>query len=111
MKKLFKRLRSNAGETLIEALAAILVFTFSSIILLSMISSATRINKTANEVAQMNQEQMIYAEKGPDAEGSATETGTVRVTLDGDVIASIPVDVYRLPGEADAFYSYFKQGS
>ena len=110
MKKLFARLRGKAGETLIETLAAILIFTLSSIMLLSMISSATKINTAAKHADARNQTQMEYAEKGPDAVDGTP--GTVYFRLeDGTLLASVEVDVYRMPGEADAFYSYSKRVS
>lgn len=49
MKQLFSKLHGKRGESLIESLAAILVFTLSSIIFLTMVSSASRINKTVKD--------------------------------------------------------------
>ena len=51
MKHVMKRLKSKAGETLVESMAAILIFTFASIIMLSMVSYAADINTAAKEDA------------------------------------------------------------
>ena len=57
MKKLFSRLRGSRGESLIESLAAILVFTLSSIIFLTMVTSANNINRTVKDEYAAFQEQ------------------------------------------------------
>lgn len=109
MKKLMKRLRAKSGETLVETLAAVLIFTLSSILLLTMASSASRINQTVKDSQQRNQEQMVYAEQGADAAGAAATGKTVTITLDdGTLLTTVAVDVYQKPGDANAFYSYFK---
>lgn len=110
MKKLFARLRGKAGETLIETLAAILIFTLSSIMLLSMISSASKINQAAKDADARNQTQMEYAEKGADAVDGTP--GTVSFRLEnGTLLATVNVNIYRMPGDSDAFYSYSKRVS
>ena len=50
MKKILNRLNSRCGETLLETLVATLIFTLGSIIMLSMITSAAKINNTAKKV-------------------------------------------------------------
>ena len=74
MKNLFHKLRSKAGESLIESLAAILIFTMASIVMYSMVTTAADINRTAKEMDEANQQHMIAVEKGlPEAQnGSAT---------------------------------------
>lgn len=64
MKGVLSKLRSKRGETLIESLAAILVFTLSSIIFLTMVSSASHINQTvkAEYAAFQTQQQDIENE-------------------------------------------------
>ena len=47
MKALFRKLKSKVGESLIETLCAILIFTMASIIMYSMVTSAGDINRTA----------------------------------------------------------------
>ena len=93
MKKLFSRLRGSRGESLIESLAAILVFTLSSIIFLTMVTSANNINRTVKDEYAAFQEQRQDIENvtptSPPADltiscKDATTTITVQqVTADG----------------------------
>lgn len=80
--KLVKKLRSARGESLVEALAAILIFTFASIILLSMISAAGRINTTARQADDALQAELYVAE-AQDASQGEEGTITFSVTVDG----------------------------
>lgn len=110
MKKMLKKLRAKAGETLIETLAAILIFTLSSIMLLSMISSASKLNETAKAADERNQTQMEYAEKQGDAVSPSQGSVIFRLE-DGSLLASVAVNIYRMPGDSTAFYSYSKRVS
>ena len=105
MKNLFHKLRSKAGESLIESLAAILIFTMASIVMYSMVTTAADINRTAKIMDETNQQHMIAVEKGlPEAQnGSATIT----FSLDGTQIAQTRVDIYG--GEGDSLFTYFVQ--
>ena len=47
MNKIFKKLRSRKGESLIESLAAILVMTLASVVMYSMVTAAADINTKA----------------------------------------------------------------
>ena len=80
MKKLPKKLGSRKGETLIEALASVLIFTFASIILLSMISAAASINRTAKEADQALRSELFAAEAQEDGEGME---GSVEISVSG----------------------------
>jgi hypothetical protein len=105
MKNLFHKLRSKAGESLIESLAAILIFTMASIVMYSMVTTAADINRTAKIMDETNQQHMIAVEKGlPTAKnGSATIT----FSLDGTQIAQTPVDIYG--GTDGSLFTYFIQ--
>lgn len=103
MKNLFHKLRSKAGESLIESLAAILIFTMASIVMYSMVTTAADINRKAKIMDETNQQHMIDVEKGEDPNGSATIT----FSLDGTQIAQTPVDIYG--GEDDSLFTYFVQ--
>lgn len=107
MKAIFKKLKSKAGESLVESLAAILIFTMASIVMFSMVSAAGDINKTAKEMDAENQAHMVAVEKGePEAiNGSAVIT----FKLDSTVIATQPVDIYG--GQDDSLYTYFIQSA
>ena len=80
--KIFCRLRSAAGETLVETMAAILIFTLSSILFLSMASAAARINTQARAADSAYQDQQRIAETGLSASGAALAGGTGRPAPD-----------------------------
>lgn len=105
MKNLFHKLRSKAGESLIESLAAILIFTMASIVMYSMVTTAADINRKAKIMDETNQQHMIAVEKGEDPNGSATIT----FSLDGTQIAQTPVDIYG--GTDGSLFTYFVQDS
>ena len=105
MKAMFRKLKSKIGESLVETLCAILIFTMASIIMYSMVTSAGDINRTAKEMDAKNQAHMIAVEKGED--GAKNGSAVIRFNLDGATIAEPTVDVYG--GEEDSLYAYFLQ--
>ena len=104
MKQILNKLRSRAGESLVESLAAILIFTMASIGMFSMVTSAADINQTAKEADRTSQEQLLIAEQG---EGRGTP-GTVTMTLtSGDNTINVivaDVDIYGTEGGLYAYY-------
>ena len=106
MKMIFKKLRSRAGESLVESLAAILVVTMASIVMYSMVTAAADINLAAKRTDQTIQEQMAVAERAetPDS------TGTINMYIkEGGVnknVTSMPVNIYGVDG---GLFSYFVQ--
>ncbi len=105
LKNFCKKLKSKAGETLVESLAAILIFTMASIVMYSMVTAAGDINRTAKELDQQVQQQMVDVEKG---EASCkTGSGTVTMTLNSLEIAKVQVDIYG--GEDDSLFAFFVQ--
>lgn len=109
MKAVFKKLKSKAGESLVETLAAILIFTMASIVMYTMVSTAADINTTVKEKDKVNQEHMLAIEKGePDAKsGSGTVYIYVGEEAAGQEKASIKVDIYG--GHDDSLYAYYSQ--
>ena len=106
MKKLMKKLHSKRGESLVEVLCAILIFTLSSVGMYTMVMSAAEINTTVKKAEEQNLQQMVVAEK---AEGAGIP-GTITMTLidnGGNVKSTTTVDVeiYGADGELS---SYFK---
>jgi len=103
MNNFIKRLKSKAGETLVESMAAILIFTFASIIMLSMVSSAADINTAAKEADREFYEQMVTVEK---AEGAGTAVNInfsikdSTSTLSGSASAT-------MYGNADTLHAYY----
>ena len=103
MNNLFRKLKNKAGESLIESLAAILIFTMASIVMYTMVTTAADLNRTAKEMDETNQQHMIAVEKGlPEAQnGSAIIT----FSLGSTEIAQTQVDVYG--GQDGSLYTYF----
>ena len=106
MKKIMKKLRSRKGESLIEVLCAILIFTMSSVGMYSMVMAANNINAAAKEADRANQEAMAIVEK---AEGDPTSKGSITVTVTDSAgnkeDVKIPVDIY----ESGDLFSFFRQ--
>lgn len=108
MKTLMRKLKSKAGESLVESLASILIFTMASIILFSMVTTAADLNTKAKEQDALNQQYLKSVEKGENQTGS----GEVLITMGSEDIASVAVDVYGGINEAgaydpDALYAFF----
>lgn len=102
MKQIISKLRSRAGESLVESLMAILIFTLASIVMYSMVTAAADINMTAKETDRSIQEQLVIAEK---AEGTPA-TGTVTMKLGSETIDTSTVYIY---GGNGSLYSYFAE--
>ena len=109
MKSILNKLKSKVGESLVESLAAILIFTMASIVMYSMVTTAGDINMKAKEMDEQNQEHLVAVEKGEsawlNAENAAYCSGSVTFTLNGSTVASEKVDVYG--GEDGSLYTYF----
>ena len=107
MKNPFKKLKSRRGETLMEAMVGILVFTLSSLMMYTMVTTAADLNFSARQADLEHQKQMVVAEQ---AQGTAQETTvTMRLTQDGkgarsDTLGSPKVKVYGKKGESLVAY-------
>lgn len=104
MERLIRKLKSKAGESLVESMAAILIFTLSSIALLSMISASADINRTAKVADRQYQEQMVYVEK---AEVTGSTEGHVTFKVNNDPVAQDNVYICREPNNDSALYAYY----
>ena len=106
MKKLLKKMRSKCGETLVEAIASILIFTFSSIILLSMISAATDINQAAKAADNAMREELYVAEA--QAENPKPGTVTISVSVNGQPQPQPPIPVNFYYEGSGKLYTFAK---
>lgn len=104
MEQLIRKLKSKAGESLVESMAAILIFTLSSIALLSMFSASADVNRTAKVADQQFQEQMVYVEK---AEVEKSTAGHVTFNVNGHDVAQDDVYICREPKNDSALYAYY----
>ena len=105
MKALFRKLKSKAGESLVETLAAILIFTMASVVMYSMVTTAADINSTVKEKDKQNQVQMVAVEKGDPAAKTGEGTVTFYLDLGSHKIAETSVDIFG--GENESLYSFF----
>ena len=103
MKAMFRKLKSKVGESLVETLAAILIFTMASIVMYSMVTSAGDINRTAKEMDTKNQAHLAAVEKGQ--ESAKTGSSLISFYMDNELIAQSNVDIYG--GNDDSLYAYF----
>ncbi|MGM9590817.1 MAG: hypothetical protein ACI3V0_11710 [Faecousia sp.] len=101
----FRKLNSRKGESLVESLAAILIFTMASIAMYSMVTTAADINLTVKDVEKDYNRQMLIAEQGEGTPTEDTITMTMTTASGSEVtLATVPVQVYGTGGE---LYSYF----
>ncbi len=118
--KLLNKLKSKAGESLVESMASILIFTMASIILFTMVTTAGNINTNAKEKDALNQIELNAVERGEKSYTDALGTthniydGADSIALymgsstDGSTFAQIPVDIYRSdPESTDGLFSFF----
>lgn len=103
MKNILRKLKSKAGESLIESMAAILIFTMASIVMYSMVTTAADINRTAKEMDEANQQHLIAVEKG--LPGAKNGSADITFSLNGTEIAETNVDIYG--GQDGSLYTYF----
>lgn len=103
MRSVLKKLKSKAGESLVESLAAILIFTLASVVMYSMVSTSADLNRKVKEMDEQNQQHLIAVETGLDT--YMTGTATVTFTMGGDEIAEVDVDIYG--GQDESLYTYF----
>lgn len=95
-----KKLRSRCGEMLVESIVAVLIISLASVVLATMITSASRLNKTAKEKDTELYEAITAAE----THGESGNAGTVCVTVDG---ASVNKNVtFYCSDSDDPIYSY-----
>lgn len=105
MKRLLNKLRSKAGESLVEVLCAILIFTMASVGMYSMVMAANNINATAKEADQKFQEDMLIVEKADGTGAAGTITMTYTDSKGEAHHFSANVDVYQ----SGDLFSYFKK--
>ena len=108
MKILLTRLKETRGETLIESMIAILIFTFASILFLTLVTSAANINTTVKEADESFQAQQLAVEKNETATASATvslKKGDTELLKENAYTNFVVTDV-----EDDALYAYVLEG-
>lgn len=100
MGRIAKKLRTAGGESLVEALAAIMVGTLAVALLASSVMTATRMNSAARERDRLFYEELSQAEAGA-ANGQGVQ-GTVTVAGEDGSSLTLPV-VYSGGGSIWAY--------
>lgn len=108
MKKLLSRLRDSRGETLVEALMSILIFTLSSILLFSMLASASNINSAVRAADEERQSQLSIAESEAEADLSSSVSISYSDQLGFDP-ENVSVNISRK--ESGALFAFFRAPS
>lgn len=109
MKKILKRLKSKRGESLIESMAAILIFTFASILFLSLVNAAADVNLSVRESDELFQAQQQTVENSPSPSIFATPNAeavlySVDEVNDRTVLTTVDMDI--VTSEDDGLYTY-----
>lgn len=111
MKKLLKRLKSTRGESLIESMAAILIFTFASILFLSLVNAAADVNLSVQEADDDFQTQQRTVESTPPPDATANAKAVLYPanadgTPDTDSPLATPSMILVTTGEDGALYAW-----
>ena len=107
MNAFFKKLKSKTGESLIESLCAVLIFTMASVVLFSMVSVAGDINGKAKAKDRENQEHLVAVESANDSEknGSAVFVFSLPTSSGNKTVATVTADIYG--GKNGSLYAYY----
>lgn len=110
MKQLWKRLKSKTGESLIETLVAILLFTFGSIIMLSMITSSVNINKKAEEADAKYLASLEVVERAVSPREGEYKVSFYAISPDSGANPEYEVSVDVFGGDDGGLYTYYVKG-
>jgi len=96
-RKLLRRLRGRAGESIAEVLVALLISALAMMLLAGMINSSWKVlDSSRAALADYNAQESVLT-----AQGSSDRTGTVTASLGGDAVklnadtnVQIPVKYY-----------------
>lgn len=105
MKTILTRLKETRGETLVESMIAILIFTFASILFLTLVTSAANINIRVNEADESFQAQQLAVEQNTATTAQATvslKNGETELLAANDYAGFVVTTA-----EDDALYAYY----
>ena len=104
-----RKLLNKKGESLVESLVAILIFTMASIILYSMVTTASKINMEAKENDKNIASQLAVAEHAEIPVGDGKVIISIKDIASGtaEKISETNVKVYRDNSKDGTLYSYF----
>lgn len=110
MKRIMKKLSEKRGESLLEVLFAILIFTFASITMYTMVMSGMTITKKARMTDEINQAQMIVAERAEGEGKPASVSVTLTETPAGGVSQKLDEVNVKIFGKDGELYAYYVDG-
>ncbi len=99
-----RKLKSQSGETLIEALASILIATLSVTMLCFCVSAASRMDEGTVDSDKLYYEALTAAETAGAAD-KTDDSGTVTIQPQSGTSFELPVDFYG----KDGLYSYHSE--
>ena len=113
-----KILNNRRGETLVETLFAILIFTLASIALYSMITSAAAIDGQVRERDLEIQEQLARIEAAENTDGTGAAKGSVSIYIKDSAPGIQPLDTMTVrvfggkkdPTGSIGLYAYYPEG-
>lgn len=95
MNRLFSKLNSQRGETLVELMASILISTLSVGLLLGAVAASFNLNRQAQKADETFYTALTAAEaRTTPAAGGAAESPQVTITETGGPSISLDIDVY-----------------
>ena len=107
MAQLFKRLKSKSGESLIESLAGILIFTLASITMLTMVTTGSNINAAAKKADEQYYEDMVLIERAAPTDATDLVLNFSATTDTTNYEGSVTVDSYR---NGNGLYAFYPEG-
>ena len=104
---IFKKLRSNRGETMVEMLVSIALLVLAMSILAAALSSAYSITQASQNADENYYEDLSAAElkKGPGTSGR-----TVKISRSGGSEVDVPVEIYGNESDLGSLKSYSFKG-
>ena len=111
MKTILTRLKETRGETLVESMIAILIFTFASILFLTLVTSAANINIRVNEADESFQAQQLAVEQAPTESAQSAQAVLFKdkngngALDEGEAVVTATMKV--VAEDDDALYAYY----
>ena len=108
VKSVFRKLKSRVGESLLESLFAILIFTLCSVMLYTLVTASANITQIAKQEDEEYQSQLAEAEQGQGAGKSSSITLTLTKSGNDDTNKSMgKVNVKVYGDTSDGLYAYY----
>lgn len=104
---IFKKLRSNRGETMVEMLVSIALLVLAMSILAAALSSAYSITQASRNADEDYYEDLSAAELKKDGSGTS---GTVKISRSGGSDVDVPVEIYGNESDLGSLKSYSFKG-